>query len=189
MAHSASFFQSLGLIELSSIARGFIVADAMVKKAPVQLLLSEAISSGKYLVMVGGDVASVEEALKDGRELAESTLVDELFIPQLHEGVKLGLSKQFEKISILQSLAIVETKTVASAIVACDEALKASEVSLRDLRLGNGIGGKGYFVVSGALHEVQAAHEAAKNAVEARGTLVRSEVVTQAHEDVTQLCI
>lgn len=187
MAHSASYFQALGLVELTSIARGFIVADAMVKKAPIELLLSEAISGGKYLVMVGGDVASVEESLKDGRELADNTLVDELFIPQLHHQVRLGLLNQFEKLLSLESLAIVETKTVASSIVACDQALKTAEVNLRDLRLGKGIGGKGYFVVSGALHEVQAAHEAARAIVETRGTLVRSEVITQAHADVREL--
>ena len=189
MAHSASFFQALGLIELSSIARGFVISDAMVKKAPIQLLLSEAISGGKYLVMVGGDVAPVEESLKSGRGLAESDLVDELFIPQLHHDVRLGLINQFEKISSLEALAIIETKTVASSILACDQALKAANVSLRDLRLGKGIGGKGYFVVSGALYEIQAADEAARACLETRGTLVRSEVVTQAHEDVTQLCI
>ncbi len=187
MAHSASFFQALGLIELASIARGFVVSDAMVKKAPVQLLLSEAISGGKYLVMIGGDVAPVDESLKSGREFSESDLIDELFIPQLHHQVRLGLINQFEKISALEALAIIETKTVASTIVACDQALKTAEVSLRDLRLGKGIGGKGYFVVSGPLYEVQAAHDAALISIEGKGTLVRSEVVTQAHADVSQL--
>ena len=49
---------SIGLIELSSIAAGFLVADAMLKAAEVEILLSRTICSGKYMVLVGGDVAA-----------------------------------------------------------------------------------------------------------------------------------
>jgi microcompartment protein CcmL/EutN len=45
--------KSIGLIELSSIAAGFAVADAMLKAANIQLILSRSICSGKYMVWVG----------------------------------------------------------------------------------------------------------------------------------------
>src|SRR5215471_8886071 len=51
---------SIGLIELTSIASGFLACDAMLKSADVDLVLSRSICSGKYMVMVRGDVASVE---------------------------------------------------------------------------------------------------------------------------------
>lgn len=182
-------FPALGLIELSSIARGFIVSDVMVKKAPIELLLSQPISSGKYLVMIAGEVASVQESLQAGREASETHLVDDFFIPQLHTQVGLTLNGRNGAQKNIEALGIVETRTVASAILASDAALKTADVHLVELRLGQGIGGKGYFVFSGALPDVQAAHEGALNVIKERGTLLRSEIVTSAHDDVRQLCI
>src|SRR5262249_56176692 len=53
---------SIGLLELTSIASGFLGCDAMLKAADVDLVLSRSICSGKYMVMVRGDVAAVEAA-------------------------------------------------------------------------------------------------------------------------------
>ena len=39
--------KSIGLIELSSIAAGFLVADTMLKAGNVRLILSRSICSGK----------------------------------------------------------------------------------------------------------------------------------------------
>jgi microcompartment protein CcmL/EutN len=50
---------SIGLIELGSIAAGMEVADAMLKAADVELVLARSICSGKYMVMVRGEVAAV----------------------------------------------------------------------------------------------------------------------------------
>ncbi len=186
---NVSEFQALGLIELDSIALGLIVSDVMVKKAPIELLLSEPISSGKYLVMVAGEVAPVEEALQVGREASETHLVDDFLIPQLHFQVGLTLNGRNGKGQKVEALGIVETKTVASAILASDAALKTADVHLVELRLGQGIGGKGYFVFSGVLTDVQAAHQGALSVIQDRGTLLRSEVVTSVHQDVKDLCI
>src|SRR3989337_2137483 len=53
---------SIGLIELGSIAAGFEVADSMLKTADVELLLSRSICSGKYMVMVRASDAAVKAA-------------------------------------------------------------------------------------------------------------------------------
>ena len=50
--------KSVGLIELSSIAAGFQVADTMLKAGTVRLILSRSICSGKYMVLIGGDAAA-----------------------------------------------------------------------------------------------------------------------------------
>jgi microcompartment protein CcmL/EutN len=56
---------ALAVIELSSIARGHRVADAMLKRAPVGLMRADAVSPGKFLV-VEGDVAAVDESFTSG---------------------------------------------------------------------------------------------------------------------------
>jgi microcompartment protein CcmL/EutN len=45
---------SIGLIELTSIAAGYQAADAMLKASNVDMMLSRSICSGKYMVMVRG---------------------------------------------------------------------------------------------------------------------------------------
>jgi microcompartment protein CcmL/EutN len=57
---------SIGLIELTSIAAGYQAADAMLKASNVDMMLSRSICSGKYMVMVRGDVAAVERRWRRG---------------------------------------------------------------------------------------------------------------------------
>ena len=63
-------------------------------------------------------------------------------------------------------MGIVETHSVASALLSCDVALKRAEVWLTQLHLAKGIGGKGYYTLTGALHMVEAALEGAASAIE-----------------------
>jgi microcompartment protein CcmL/EutN len=60
---------SIGLIELTSVASGFQVCDTMLKAANVELILSRSICSGKYMVMVRGEVGAVEAAVSAGAGL------------------------------------------------------------------------------------------------------------------------
>ncbi len=61
---------SIGLIELSSVATGFAVEDAMLKAATVQILMARSICSGKFLIVIAGDVASVTTAVQAGAVVA-----------------------------------------------------------------------------------------------------------------------
>ena len=78
---------SIGLIELTSIASGFLSCDAMLKAADVDLVLSRSICSGKYMVMVRGDVAAVQAAVSAGIAGARFSVIDSFVIPNLHEAV------------------------------------------------------------------------------------------------------
>ncbi len=173
---------AIGLVELESIARGLWVSDAMMKKAPVDLLLSQTVSPGKYLVMVSGDVASVQESTKIGIQLSEDSILDSLFIPNIHEQVIPGIQKKFTKAK-LEAVGIVESKSVASTILSLDQALKAAHVTLLDIRLGQGLGGKGYFVLTGDLSEVEASVAAASRVLEDGQKQLKTEIIARPHED------
>ena len=54
---------SIGIIELASIYKGFEVQDAVLKSANVEKLIARTICSGKYLIMIRGSVSDVESAL------------------------------------------------------------------------------------------------------------------------------
>src|SRR5215470_7404700 len=94
---------SIGLIELTSIASGFLACDAMLKAADVDLVLSRSICSGKYMVMVRGDVAAVEAAVSAGIARTRFSVIDSFVIPNLHETVFPALSAA-SKVEELEAL-------------------------------------------------------------------------------------
>ncbi|HEY2731923.1 MAG TPA: BMC domain-containing protein [Polyangia bacterium] len=176
---------SLALIEVASIARGHRVADAMVKRAAVELLRCDAVSPGKLLVLVAGEVAAVDEAYRAGLEVAGDAILDRLILPQAHEQLPGALRGEARAgdVAGVGALGIVETTTVAATILAADAATKAALVRLIEMQLARGIGGKAYFIVTGALAEVEAAVEAAVGAVDA-ATVRATEIIAAPHEDL-----
>jgi microcompartment protein CcmL/EutN len=169
-------FVAIAAVETSSIAQGVVAADAMLKTAEVELLESATLSPGRYWVLVGGEVATVRASHRRGVAGAADTLLDQLFIPQLHEGVLPAL-RGVVRGGEDDALGILETLTAASAIVAADTAVKAANVTIRDLRLANGIGGKGVVSLSGTVSAVQAAVEAGRADALRRGLLARAVVI------------
>ena len=59
-------YHAIGLVESNSIAKGFEICDAMAKTANVTVLVAKSICPGKYIVMIGGDVAAVRQSGEAG---------------------------------------------------------------------------------------------------------------------------
>jgi len=172
---------ALALLEFNSIAIGIQAGDAMVKRAPVESIQSGTVQPGNYLVMVTGDVAPVEEAVGAGQEVGQSALLDTIFLPNVHPGVIAGISGRRE-LRESDALGVVETRTVASAIHAADAGLKGAEVTLWQLRLADGLGGKGIVLFAGLLADVEAAME--KAVEQAQDQLQRQVIIPQLHEEM-----
>jgi microcompartment protein CcmL/EutN len=176
---------AIAAIETSSIAQGTVVGDAMVKQAEVTLVEACTLSPGKYWVLIGGEVGPVRSSFGRGVEVAADTLLDSLFIPQLHEMVLPALRGTVPA-EDQDALGVIETLTAASAIIAADRAAKTAAITLRDLRLANGLGGKGFVFLSGEVGEVQAAVDAGRTEALQKGLLVRSVVVPRLHPQMKE---
>jgi microcompartment protein CcmL/EutN len=174
---------ALALVELASVARGLVVADAMVKKAPVELLLARPVSSGKHVVIVSGSVAEVDEAVAVAVELAGDRLIDRLFLPLAADGLLAALHGNAPAPKLDEAVGIFETSTLAASVVAADAACKAAAVALCELRLGDGLGGKAFFVIAGEQADVEAALLAGQH-VTANGLVVGQELIARPHEDL-----
>ncbi len=147
---------AIALLEFDSIAVGIEAGDAMAKRAPIDVLRSGTIHPGRYLVLVGGSVGDVEEAFAAGREVGGPCLLDTVFLPNVHAQVVAAL-RGVRQAGAGEALGIIETETVASVICAADAGVKGANVQLLDLRLGDGLGGKGYLLFDGPVSEVEAA--------------------------------
>ncbi len=175
--------EAIALIETISVAVGIRIADEMAKAAPIEILDATAICPGKYMVLVAGDVSAVEASLSRGVEIGGDVVVDTLFIPHVHPDVFpaiLGATKVTEP----NALGVVETFTAAASILAADAAAKAAHVGLIEIRLAKGLGGKGFFCMTGDIHQVEAATEAALALLKKSGNLVRSVVIPRPNADL-----
>ena len=176
--------EALALIELGSIARGHRVADAMLKRAPVTLLRADWVSPGKYLVLIEGEVAAVEEAFRAGVDAGGDHIVDRLLLPQPHAALWPALAGEAQAAgAAVESLGIVETTTVAATLLGADAAAKAAAVRLIEMQLARGIGGKAFFTVTGSLADVEGAIEAVIAVVDAP-SIHATEIIAAPHADL-----
>ncbi len=181
----ATLAPSVGLLELCSVARGIETADAVLWEAGVEMLFSEPVQPGKYVMLFTGSVQDVHSSAQRGAEIAGCSLVDQLVIPQLHEQVIPILERVGGQINgQIDAIGVVETTTVASTILAADLSLKAASVDLIDLRIANGLGGKSFFVITGQVSDVRSS--IATGTLQARegGLLARDVVIPRPHPDL-----
>jgi microcompartment protein CcmL/EutN len=171
MAHNA-----VGLVELTSIASGFLVADTMLKAGPVDLLVSRTICSGKYMVLIGGEVDAVQAAVEAGERAGGSAVIDTCIIPNLHPAVFPALTGA-QVVERLAALGVIESFSVAALIEAADAAVKAAAVELLEIRLAMALGGKAFVTLTGDVEAVRAAVEAGAAAVAAKGLLVNQVII------------
>ena len=178
---------ALGVLEIGTIARGIVTADAGLKRSPAILLHSRAISGGKHLVFFEGGVAEVEEAMGAALRVAGDHLVDKVELPNADDQVwpMLGAPLTPPDWSMdpdAEAVAIIETKTVCAAIAAADAACKIAHVRVRDTRFAIDLAGKAYFTLTGSLDAIEAAAGAARDIADQR--IVGLEVIAQPAPDL-----
>lgn len=176
---------AVGVVEFDSIAVGMLAGDAMVKAAPLGSIYAGTTHPGKYLVLVSGDTASVDVALEAGRTTGSGTVLDWIFLPDIHPVVTSALvARGGSATTSSDSLGIIETATVATLVEAADVGVKAAAVDIAAMRLGDGLGGKAYVLFCGIVAEVEAAIEAAAARSEPTGHLVHQVVIPQLHDEM-----
>jgi len=158
MAKKKKRHGALALLEFETVAAGILASDVMVKCAPIALLRCGTIHPGRFLILVGGSVASTEEAFMVGVQLGESkrSLVGSIFLgdvhPILHDAV-LGARRDLAG----DALAVVETRSSPALLAAVDAAVKSTPVVLSEVRLGDDLGGHAVALLSGDLTDAETA--------------------------------
>ena len=185
LAGRVSEAAALGLVELNSVAIGILVMDEMLKVAPVELVEATPVCSGKYVVIVKGDVASVDASVARGESVGADSVVDTLFLPNPHPGIFPALTGTSD-VEHIDSLGVIETFSVASTVVSADLAGKAAQVKMIEIRLAKGLGGKAFVTMTGAVSDVEAAVGAGSAYASKKGLLVRSVVIPRPDESLFQ---
>ena len=170
---------SLGLIECSSIAKGFQVADAVVKASPVRLLWARTVSPGHHVTLFAGEVPETTSALERGLEVGGDAVIDHCLIPNVHRDLVAAVRGP-RKVEVQEALGVVETSTVSASLFAADASAKAAAVELLEVRLAMHLGGKGFYLVAGETGDVEAAVAAGAEVASAKRALLREVVIPRA---------
>ena len=174
---------ALGMIEVTSIPAGVEAGDAMLKAAAVELVTAQSVCAGKYIVLVTGEVAAVRESVAAGKTAAGPKLVDSMVIANVHPQVPQAINACTE-IGQVAAVGVLEAFSLCAAVLAADAAVKAADVSLMEVRLGRGLGGKSFIILTGEVAAVRAAVDAAHALEEVAGLMNDSVVIPAPHPDM-----
>lgn len=176
---------TIGLLELTSVGMGYQAEDAMLKAASVDLLVARTICSGKYLIVVGGDVASVESSVAAGVAAAPGAVIEEKVIPRVHPSVFPAISLAVDLTpEQTGALGCIETFSAASVIEAADAIAKAANVILFRIHLAMALGGKGFVLFTGDVASVEAGVAAGVEVVGREGMLVSKVVIPAPRKEI-----
>lgn len=167
---------AIGLLELTSIAKGIEATDLMLKASDVELLMSRSICSGKYIVLVRGDVAACYSSIQAGEKVAPECIADSIVIPNLHQDIFPAIS-QTTLINNVEALGIIEGFNVATLIEAADAAVKSAEVKLLEIRIAMALGGKAFAILTGSVAAVKSAVDTGKDLLGEKGMLTNWAII------------
>ena len=175
--------EAIGILESNSIAKGIEAADAVLKAADTALLYAKPVCPGKYTILFYGDVAAVSASLDAGAAVIDAHLVDSVVIPRIHPQViqAISLSTAPDGVNVV---GVMEFFSVTAAVYAADAAAKAADVTLLDVRLGVGIGGKSFAVLTGEVAAVEEAVRCGMAAGEEKGLAVTSTVIPSPRKEI-----
>lgn len=175
--------EAIGILESNSIAKGIEAADAVLKAADTALLYAKPVCPGTYTILFYGDVAAVSASLDAGAAVIDAHLVDSVVIPRIHPQVIQAISLSTAPDGV-NAVGVMEFFSVTAAVYAADAAAKAADVTLLDVRLGVGIGGKSFAVLTGEVAAVEEAVRCGMAAGEEKGLAVTSTVIPSPRKEI-----
>lgn len=78
---------AIGMVEFSSIAAAFTRPIRWSRISEVEIVTAQTICPGKYIALVEGDVAAVQDSIRIGEKFAGEYFVDSIVIPNVHHGI------------------------------------------------------------------------------------------------------
>ena len=176
-------YKAIGVIELKSIPKGVEAADAALKSAGIDMVSAHPSCPGKYEIILTGSISNVTAAVSHVLARFEGYVIDSSAMGRIDEQVIKALFGTAPG-EAKGSLGLIETFSAASAIKAADIAVKTARVSIYDLRVSRGMGGKGVVMLTGEIGDVSAAVEAGVKHAKGVGTLSSSAVIAAPHDDL-----
>lgn len=172
------------ILELSSIAKGYFVLDHCLKSTKVHVVEASAISPGKFIILLKGEIDAVGTAYNAALAVAKNEIIDSALLPNLHKGILdalYGLSKvEADKNGVV----VVETSSLTAMLVGLHNITSQQKrVQFIEVRPGRGLGGKSTAFFTGAAEELKISLEIFIQATKTHGNFVDGQLISAPHPD------
>jgi microcompartment protein CcmL/EutN len=156
---------AVALLELDGTPAGFVALDALAKEAPVTIVAAGTVQCGHFLIAFAGEVEPVEMSFERATRVASYGMIDAVLLPHAESRILPAMQRAERRFPCPgDSLGVVQTSTSPTLLRAIDAALKGALVDLVELRVAEGLGGRGLATLWGEQHDVQAALDLATEA-------------------------
>lgn len=174
--------KAIGMVEYKTVSTGIKAADMIVKTAQVELIQSQTVCPGKFIILFSGEISAVKASVDAVSRSYEEGLIDKFVLGNPHESILKALTCTTE-VEQVEALGVIETFTAASIIVAADYAAKNAEVSLLEVRVARGMCGKSYLLLTGSVAAVTESVENACKHISGEGTLLDHAIIPSPSKD------
>jgi microcompartment protein CcmL/EutN len=158
---------ALAMLELGDVPSGFVALDALAKEAEVAVIAAGTVQCGHWLLVFAGEVEPVERSFAAATARARASILDAVLLPHAEPRILPALRDGTVRFPVAgDALGIVQTGSSPTLLRAVDAALKGALVELVELRVAEGLGGRGLASLWGKQHDVEAAIELATRAFE-----------------------
>lgn len=180
--------QAVGIVELSSVSKGYLVQDAMMKCSNIEKLIARTICSGKYLIVVRGDIASVEVSIDEAKEVGDYAIINSTCIsnidPQVFPALSGSVTLDELESNNIPAMLVLETFSVVTGLKAADFAAKEANLNLLRIHAAMALGGKAFVIITGELAALEAALIPAVEYCKEDGMLSDYVIIKNPHPDV-----
>ena len=180
--------RAIGMVEYKTVSTGIKAADLIVKTAEVELIQSQTVCPGKFIILFAGDLSAVRVCVDAAEKNYPESLIDKFVLGNPHESIFKALTCTAE-IENVAALGVLETFPAASIIVAADHAAKTAEEDLFEIRVARGMCGKSYLLLTGSVAAVTEAIESSCKLIKEDGLLLDYAVIPSPSKDFVNTLI
>lgn len=153
---------ALAMLDIGDVPFGLLALDALAKEAEVEVISRGTVQSGRYFILFGGQVEPVQRAFDKAAAASGPSLVDAVLLPYAEARITPAIRDGKTRWPAPgDTLGVLQNGTPPTLLRAVDAALKGALVDLVQLRIGDGLGGKGIALLWGETPDVEAAVEIA----------------------------
>ena len=168
--------KALGMVEYQTVSAGITATDLMIKTANVEVIQSSVVCPGKYITLLAGELSAVTAAIDAAKIQLGEKMTDSFVLGNPHADIFPAIYGG-SPVENAKALGVLETFSTPAIIVAADTAAKTSDVSLVELRIARGMGGKSFMLLTGDVAAVSAAIGAAQKQLSEEGLLLDCSVI------------
>jgi microcompartment protein CcmL/EutN len=153
------------MLDVGDVPPALLALDALAKEAMVELIGRGTIQPGRFAILFAGEVEAVERSYRKALPLCHASVCDSVLLPHAEQRLVPAIRDGVMRWPAPgDTLGVIQLGFPPTLLRAVDAALKGAHVDLVQLRLGDGLGGRGIALLWGETHDVEAALELAEAA-------------------------